>query len=186
MARHVRYNIVWSKSLVNHIKVGFYILFFFFNDPATTQIYTLSLHDALPISDDADHESVQHEDARHGLAGRAHRLQDGDLPVLLDDDHGERADDVEGGDDHDQHQQDEHHELLQLERREQVFVELHPVARPVGAADRVLDRLGDAVRREDVRDLHLDAGHRVAHVEELLRLLDRHVDQRRIVLVHPG
>src|SRR5204863_10161312 len=26
------------------------ILFFFFNDPATTEIYTLSLHDALPIS----------------------------------------------------------------------------------------------------------------------------------------
>src|SRR5438876_6588703 len=24
---------------------------FFFNDPATTEIYTLSLHDALPISD---------------------------------------------------------------------------------------------------------------------------------------
>src|SRR5260370_32452862 len=27
--------------------------FFFFNDTATTEIYTLSLHDALPISDDA-------------------------------------------------------------------------------------------------------------------------------------
>src|SRR5438876_2986093 len=27
-----------------------YLLFFFFNDTATTQIYTLSLHDALPIS----------------------------------------------------------------------------------------------------------------------------------------
>src|SRR5438034_5924806 len=26
-----------------------YYLFFFFNDPATTEIYTLSLHDALPI-----------------------------------------------------------------------------------------------------------------------------------------
>src|SRR5438105_6493858 len=25
-------------------------IFFFFNDPATTEIYTLSLHDALPIS----------------------------------------------------------------------------------------------------------------------------------------
>src|SRR5689334_24313530 len=25
------------------------MLFFFFNDPATTEIYTLSLHDALPI-----------------------------------------------------------------------------------------------------------------------------------------
>src|SRR5437588_7654037 len=26
-------------------------MLFFFNDPATTEIYTLSLHDALPISD---------------------------------------------------------------------------------------------------------------------------------------
>src|SRR5690349_22720079 len=26
------------------------VIFFFFNDPATTEIYTLSLHDALPIS----------------------------------------------------------------------------------------------------------------------------------------
>src|SRR5579863_10594215 len=27
-----------------------FLLFFFFNDTATTEIYTLSLHDALPIS----------------------------------------------------------------------------------------------------------------------------------------
>src|SRR5947208_10286169 len=27
-----------------------FFYFFFFNDPATTEIYTLSLHDALPIS----------------------------------------------------------------------------------------------------------------------------------------
>src|SRR2546430_14449873 len=32
-------------------------LFFFFNDTATTEIYTLSLHDALPIS--ANHDGVQ-------------------------------------------------------------------------------------------------------------------------------
>src|SRR5437899_9371879 len=31
------------------ISSSFYFLFFFFNDPATTEIYTLSLHDALPI-----------------------------------------------------------------------------------------------------------------------------------------
>src|SRR5256885_15371212 len=30
-----------------------FVLFFFFNDTATTEIYTLSLHDALPISNDA-------------------------------------------------------------------------------------------------------------------------------------
>src|SRR2546425_8186382 len=29
--------------------LNLYILFFFFNDTATTEIYTLSLHDALPI-----------------------------------------------------------------------------------------------------------------------------------------
>src|SRR2546430_12731529 len=28
----------------------FFVYFFFFNDTATTEIYTLSLHDALPIS----------------------------------------------------------------------------------------------------------------------------------------
>src|SRR5438874_10009089 len=31
-----------------------YFLFFFFNDTATTEIYTLSLHDALPIYDSFD------------------------------------------------------------------------------------------------------------------------------------
>src|SRR2546425_2740381 len=32
------------------------VLFFFFNDTATTEIYTLSLHDALPICPDQDIE----------------------------------------------------------------------------------------------------------------------------------
>src|SRR5690349_25032076 len=33
-----------------------FIFFFFFNDTATTEIYTLSLHDALPIFGDAEVE----------------------------------------------------------------------------------------------------------------------------------
>ena len=33
------------------------LFFFFFNDTATTEIYTLSLHDALPISDVVAHQS---------------------------------------------------------------------------------------------------------------------------------
>src|SRR3990170_9128398 len=32
------------------VVVFFVLFFFFFNDTATTEIYTLSLHDALPIS----------------------------------------------------------------------------------------------------------------------------------------
>ena len=37
----------WFAYCVVLIRV--YCLFFFFNDTATTEIYTLSLHDALPI-----------------------------------------------------------------------------------------------------------------------------------------
>src|SRR2546427_12644593 len=36
--------------LTSHLYISLYFLFFFFNDTATTEIYTLSLHDALPIS----------------------------------------------------------------------------------------------------------------------------------------
>src|SRR3712207_9217647 len=32
------------------VEMSIYTSFFFFNDTATTEIYTLSLHDALPIS----------------------------------------------------------------------------------------------------------------------------------------
>src|SRR5438105_8170311 len=38
------------QSLFNPtLLVFFFVIFFFFNDTATTEIYTLSLHDALPI-----------------------------------------------------------------------------------------------------------------------------------------
>src|SRR5687767_15693240 len=42
---------VWSTSTACLIisRLLSYSLFFFFNDTATTEIYTLSLHDALPI-----------------------------------------------------------------------------------------------------------------------------------------
>src|SRR2546426_9090684 len=58
-----------------------FFFFFFFNDTATTEIYTLSLHDALPIS---GLELLQHRDFRglgcsgkdlrrlHGAHQRAH------------------------------------------------------------------------------------------------------------------
>src|SRR2546428_9761487 len=41
--------------------------FFFFNDTATTEIYTLSLHDALPICDhDGQHEQAGRVRPPHG------------------------------------------------------------------------------------------------------------------------
>src|SRR3712207_8630752 len=55
-------------------------MFFFFNDTATTEIYTLSLHDALPISDEVEEDQCEldrchahAEDYEH----RAQRVDDG-------------------------------------------------------------------------------------------------------------
>src|SRR3712207_8533709 len=58
-------------------------IFFFFNDTATTEIYTLSLHDALPISRPG-HRRRHRARGRRGGAGnarrpvRARRLPDGE------------------------------------------------------------------------------------------------------------
>src|SRR3712207_9570735 len=60
-------------------------LFFFFNDTATTEIYTLSLHDALPISEQDgnipnahpnphtydNQDTYDHPDAHHDPDGRS-------------------------------------------------------------------------------------------------------------------
>src|SRR2546427_4715447 len=48
----------------------FYLFFFFFNDTATTEIYTLSLHDALPIYRHAAQWQRGGLSAFHGAAGR--------------------------------------------------------------------------------------------------------------------
>src|SRR2546430_12801919 len=45
-----------------------YSRFFFFNDPATTEIYTLCLHDALPIYPEEEQEPVVVDQVRHGLS----------------------------------------------------------------------------------------------------------------------
>src|SRR5437867_12122704 len=63
--------VVYLKSLVLSLIL---CLLFFFNDTATTEIYTLSLHDALPISISsgwrADLDLVEHlRQLVHGLVG---------------------------------------------------------------------------------------------------------------------
>src|SRR5258708_39476289 len=46
-----------------------FFFFFFFNDTATTEIYTLSLHDALPISLDLAQESSRVLPSKDGAGG---------------------------------------------------------------------------------------------------------------------
>src|SRR5260221_7886514 len=51
------------------------LFFFFFNDTATTEIYTLSLHDALPISRSARRSRAGGGLRRRGLRDVAHHLE---------------------------------------------------------------------------------------------------------------
>src|SRR2546421_2233567 len=62
----------------------FYFLFFFFNDTATTEIYTLSLHDALPISRRSHHHHRLRRAAgrwRHAHRVRHRRLDRKSTPL---------------------------------------------------------------------------------------------------------
>src|SRR5205085_8716185 len=57
---------IYSSCLPSDSSCRVYIFFFFFNDPATTEIYTLSLHDALPIWTFNSHlASLRGVDGRH-------------------------------------------------------------------------------------------------------------------------
>src|SRR3989442_12158076 len=51
--------------------------FFFFNDTATTEIYTLSLHDALPISTRPAGRAAGRSDVRHRRQRHPARVRQG-------------------------------------------------------------------------------------------------------------
>src|SRR5262245_65462075 len=57
----------------------FSIVFFFFTVPATTEIYTLSLHDALPILDGTDPDAIA-----AAFAWAAERARSGLGPTLIE------------------------------------------------------------------------------------------------------
>src|SRR2546429_6288132 len=73
--------------LIHHLAHLLAVSFFFFNDTATTEIYTLSLHDALPISQrlqkeilvfpEAGHINVDElDDAEHAVLGAQRHTDD--------------------------------------------------------------------------------------------------------------
>src|SRR5687768_17894881 len=76
--------------MVTMISLGHVVrfFFFFFNDTATTEIYTLSLHDALPICEVARELEVGRlgdvVGADHRRAGQAADRADDDIRPFLD------------------------------------------------------------------------------------------------------
>src|SRR2546430_16778921 len=74
--------------LSRNLAYSLILSFFFFNDTATTEIYTLSLHDALPISEGERAARVAGLDEELGV--RAHeRDRHCDLPAVREDERSE-------------------------------------------------------------------------------------------------
>src|SRR5690348_18328278 len=69
------YSSVCSTSSLFFMLLFIFLIFFFFNDTATTEIYTLSLHDALPISEEIGHVHWI-TGAQQGIASSALHLGD--------------------------------------------------------------------------------------------------------------
>src|SRR5260370_709957 len=63
-----------EKKKTNTSLPHYFSLFFFFNDTATTEIYTLSLHDALPICTVADGDR-RYAGIRHGMEYSNHTYE---------------------------------------------------------------------------------------------------------------
>src|SRR3989442_8616645 len=62
----------FALSICRVLPAALPIIFFFFNDTATTEIYTLSLHDALPISPSRRPSARASGVGSAGLAAAAH------------------------------------------------------------------------------------------------------------------
>src|SRR3989440_12303593 len=89
MNKSISYSLVIFVYIVLTISLVFF--FFFFNDTATTEIYTLSLHDALPIFERA--AAIALRAVRDFLAIDGHDLEEVRLVLFTDSDLGvyERA-----------------------------------------------------------------------------------------------
>src|SRR2546422_11719323 len=67
----------FSSHLFSTNRSPLSLFFFFFNDTATTEIYTLSLHDALPISELDEDNAQEDREQEQGDGGAL-----ADLPAL--------------------------------------------------------------------------------------------------------
>ena len=115
-----------------------------------------------------------------GLHAEAH--QHGDVAALLHDQHGQRDQNVERCDAHNQRDHNEGDGLLQLQGTEEFAVLVHPVGRLKPGAGARLDGTPDAVRVVQVVHLEADDGDQVWLREQALRICEPHKAVGRVVL----
>eukprot|EP01022_Parablepharisma_sp_SALTPOND_P029462 TRINITY_DN735_c0_g1_i1.p1 TRINITY_DN735_c0_g1~~TRINITY_DN735_c0_g1_i1.p1 ORF type:complete len:1397 (+),score=453.90 TRINITY_DN735_c0_g1_i1:9191-13381(+) len=138
--------------------------------------------DADGRADQAHQGALDHEDLHDRPRRRPQGAQDGNVGLLVGDRHDQRGDQVEGGHGDDEGQDDEHHALLGLDRREPVAVLLRPVAQVEVTGQGTGQLLGHLRRLQHVADAQAHAGGRVL-AEQGFGILHLDEGQRGIELV---
>ena len=117
----------------------------------------------------------------------ANGAQHGDVARLVLHHHDQRRDHVEGGDQHDHAEDDEHGVLLHLQHADDGVVGVPPVAQPhLASVEHLAQRWQQRIDIVRLRDADLDAGDRVRLLEEDLRRGKRHEHDAVVVVVQPG
>lgn len=83
------------------------------------------------------------EDGADGEFSGAERAEDANVFSFLEDDHDQRADDIEGGDDADEEEDDEHDALFHLDGAEEGGVLVHPGFDGIAGAEGILEAVAD-------------------------------------------
>src|SRR5215831_14339202 len=128
----------------------------------------IAQHEADGGTDNADQQTLEHENATNLSFLGTHRDEYGDVAGLLHDHHDQRDQDIERGNEHDQAYGDEGDYPLQPQGAKKGAVLLHPVSGHeafAGGGFKLASNVGCFV---DVGDFKLEHGHDVAQIEEAL------------------
>ena len=154
------------------------------HDDIDVQSESQAERDAERGTDPADEDTLRHEYREHAARAQPERAQNRDVGALVAHDHHEGGHDVEHRHRHDQHEDQSHHRLLDVDGAKIRFVLLRPIAQ---LEPRRQARCGGARqfgRPQHVVELQADAG-RTRQTAKRLRILEIDEGQHAVVLLQP-
>ena len=159
-------------------------------EPLADLVAVLDQPDAETESDGrakkADHDALADEDADDLSGAGAQGLEDADLPRFLHGDGDEGVHDPEGGNDHDEEQDEEHDVALHVDSFEEFAIHIHPGRDAQSRIDASLHAGPDGGGFVGVDSFDGEPVNSVAEPVEFLADVQRHEEEFRIVEVTSG